>query len=335
MAGQYAKPRSADIESDTGLPSYRGDAVNGLAPTPEQRIPDPARMVHAYHASASTLNLLRAFATGGFADLHQVHAWNRDFVAASSAGARYDALGREIDRALSFMRAIGIELGPTGEQVELYTSHEALLLDYERALTRTEDATGLAYDLSAHTVWIGERTRDLEGAHVAFAAAVGNPIGVKLGPSASPEDAAALVERLDPRGEPGKVTLIARMGAGKVADALPPLIEKVRGTGHVVVWACDPMHGNTVTAGGVKTRRFEDVMAEVQGFFDVCRGLGVWPGGLHIELTGENVTECLGGAEAISEADLSGRYETACDPRLNTSQSLELAFLVAEMLQQG
>ena len=264
-----------------------------------------------------------------------MHAWNRDFVRGSQRGPRYDALGREIDRALSFMRASASNSGPPASTVELYTSHEALLLEYERALTRTEDATGLVYDLSAHTIWIGERTRALEGAHVQLAAAVGNPIGVKLGPTASPEDAAALVERLDPDGEPGKVTLIARMGAGKVADALPPLIEKVRATGHVVVWACDPMHGNTVTAGGVKTRRFDDVMAEVQGFFDVCRGLGAWPGGLHIELTGENVTECLGGAEAISEADLAGRYETACDPRLNTSQALELAFLVAEMLQQG
>jgi 3-deoxy-7-phosphoheptulonate synthase len=335
MAGQYAKPRSADLEPGTGLPSYRGDAVNGLAPTAEQRTPDPRRMLRAYNGSASTLNLLRAFATGGFADLHQMHAWNRDFVARSSAGERYEMLARDIDRALSFMRAIGVQLGSSGEQVELYTSHEALLLEYERALTRTEDATGLAYDLSAHTVWVGERTRHLDGAHVAFAAAVGNPIGVKLGPTASPEDAAALVERLDPRGEPGRVTLISRMGAGKVADALPPLIEKVRGTGHSVVWACDPMHGNTVTAGGVKTRRFDDVMAEVHGFFDVCRRLGAWPGGLHIELTGEDVTECLGGAQAISEADLAGRYETACDPRLNTSQALELAFLVAEMLQQG
>jgi 3-deoxy-7-phosphoheptulonate synthase len=335
MAGQYAKPRSADYEAGTGLPSYRGDAVNGLAPTIEERTPDPGRMVRAYHSSASTLNLLRAFATGGFADLHQVHAWNRDFVAASSAGERYDMLGRDIDRALSFMRAIGVELGPSGQQVELFTSHEGLLLEYERALTRTEDATGLAYDLSAHTIWIGDRTRALDGAHVAFAAAVGNPIAVKLGPTTRPEDAAALVERLDPRGEAGRITFISRMGAGRVADALPPLIEKVRGTGRTVVWSCDPMHGNTVTAGGVKTRRFDDVMAEVQGFFDVCRGLGVWPGGLHIELTGENVTECLGGAEAISEADLGGRYETACDPRLNTSQALELAFLVAEMLQQG
>ncbi len=335
MAGQYAKPRSADIEAGTGLPSYRGDAVNGIAATAEDRIPDPFRMVRAYHSSASTLNLLRAFATGGFADLHQVHAWNRDFVAASPAGKRYEVVARDIDRAMRFMRAIGVSLGATGEQVELFTSHEALLLDYERALTRTEDATGLAYDLSAHTIWIGERTRQLDGAHVAFMSAVGNPIGVKLGPSASPEDAAALVERLDPRGEPGRITLISRMGAGKVADTLPPLIEKVRATGRAVVWACDPMHGNTVTAGGVKTRRFDDVMAEVQGFFDVCRGLGAWPGGLHIELTGENVTECLGGAMAISEADLAGRYETACDPRLNTSQALELAFLVAEMLQQG
>ena len=334
MAGQYAKPRSADIEPGTGLPSYRGDAVNGLAPTIEERTPDPQRLMRAYHSSASTLNLLRAFATGGFADLHQVHAWNRDFVAASAAGARYDEIGRDIDRALNFMSAIGVELGPSGQQVELYTSHEALLLDYERALSRTEDATGLAYDLSAHTVWIGDRTRDLEGAHVAFMAAIGNPIGVKLGPSISPEDAATLVERLDPRNEPGRLTLISRMGAGKVADALPPLIEKVRATGRSVVWACDPMHGNTVSAGGVKTRRFDDVMTEVQGFFDVCRSLGAWPGGLHIELTGEDVTECLGGAQAISEADLAGRYETACDPRLNTSQALELAFLVAEMLQQ-
>ena len=237
----------------------------------EERIPDPQRLVRAYHSSASTLNLLRAFATGGFADLHQVHAWNRDFVAASAAGARYEEIGRDIDRALSFMRAIGVQLGPSGQQVDLYTSHEALLLDYERALSRTEDATGLPYDLSAHTVWIGDRTRDLEGAHVAFAAAIGNPIGVKLGPTISPEDAAALVERLDPRNQPGRLTLISRMGAGKVADALPPLIEKVRATGRSVVWACDPMHGNTVTAGGVKTRRFDDVMAEVQGFFDVCR----------------------------------------------------------------
>jgi 3-deoxy-7-phosphoheptulonate synthase len=335
MAGQFAKPRSADIEADTGLPSYRGDAVNGLAATEADRRPDPQRLVRAYHTSSSTLNLLRAFATGGFADLHQMHAWNRDFVAASSAGARYEALARDIDRALSFMRAIGVGLGQTGEQVELYTSHEALLLDYERALTRVEDASGLAYDLSAHTIWIGDRTRDLEGAHVAFAAAVGNPIGVKVGPSIPPEDAAALVERLDPRNEPGRITLISRMGADKVADRLPPLIEKVRATGHSVIWACDPMHGNTESVGGIKTRRFEAVMAEVQGFFDVCRGLGVWPGGLHIELTGENVTECLGGAQAIGEADLAGRYETACDPRLNTSQSLELAFLVAEMLQQG
>ena len=335
MAGQFAKPRSSDIEPDTGLPSYRGDAVNGFEATLAARTPDPQRMVRAYNSSAATLNLLRAFATGGFADLHQVHAWNRDFVAASTAGARYEVVGRDIDRALAFMSAIGVQLGPSGEQVELYTSHESLLLDYERALTRTEDATGLSYDLSAHTIWIGERTRDLEGAHVAFAAAVGNPIGVKLGPNASPEDAAALVERLDPRGEPGKVTLIARMGASKVNHALPPLIEKVRATGHQVVWACDPMHGNTVSVGGIKTRRFDDVMTEVQGFFDVCRGVGAWPGGLHIELTGENVTECLGGAEEISEADLAGRYETACDPRLNTSQALELAFLVAEMLQQG
>jgi 3-deoxy-7-phosphoheptulonate synthase len=334
MAGQFAKPRSTDIEAATGLPSYRGDAVNSLQPTPAARIPDPRRLMRAYQTSAATLNLIRAFATGGFADLHQVHSWNQDFVLRSPAGERYDLIARDIERALSFMRAINVDLGPAGHMVELYTSHEALLLEYERALTRTEDATGLGYDTSAHMVWVGERTRDLHGAHVAMAASIGNPVGVKLGPTATPEDAAALVERLDPDGIPGRLTFISRMGAGKVRDTLPPLIEKVRATGHQVVWACDPMHGNGRTVGAIKTRHFDDVLEEVLGFFEVHRALGTWPGGLHVEFTGEDVTECLGGAEEIREGDLETRYETACDPRLNTSQALELAFLVAEMLQK-
>jgi 3-deoxy-7-phosphoheptulonate synthase len=334
MAGQFAKPRSTDIEAATGLPSYRGDAVNSLEPTPAARIPDPRRMMRAYQTSAATLNLLRAFATGGFADLHQVHAWNKDFVLRSSAGERYEMMARDIERALSFMQAINVDLGPAGHMVELYTSHEALLLEYEHALTRIEDATGLGYDTSAHMLWVGERTRTLDGAHVAMAASIGNPVGVKLGPTTTPEDAAALVERLDPDGVPGRLTFISRMGAGKIRDALPPLIEKVRATGHQVVWTCDPMHGNTRSLGAIKTRHFDDVLDEVLGFFEVHRELGTWPGGLHVEFTGEDVTECLGGAEEISEGDLETRYETACDPRLNTSQALELAFLVAEMLQK-
>jgi 3-deoxy-7-phosphoheptulonate synthase len=334
MAGQFAKPRSTDIEAATGLPSYRGDAVNSLEPTPAARIPDPRRMMRAYQTSAATLNLLRAFATGGFADLHQVHAWNKDFVLRSSAGERYEMMARDIERALSFMQAINVDLGPAGHMVELYTSHEALLLEYEHALTRIEDATGLGYDTSAHMLWVGERTRTLDGAHVAMAASIGNPVGVKLGPTTTPEDAAALVERLDPDGVPGRLTFISRMGAGKIREALPPLIEKVRATGHQVVWTCDPMHGNTRSLGAIKTRHFDDVLDEVLGFFEVHRELGTWPGGLHVEFTGEDVTECLGGAEEISEGDLETRYETACDPRLNTSQALELAFLVAEMLQK-
>jgi 3-deoxy-7-phosphoheptulonate synthase len=334
MAGQFAKPRSTDIEAATGLPSYRGDAVNSLEPTPAARIPDPRRMMRAYQTSAATLNLLRAFATGGFADLHQVHAWNKDFVLRSSAGERYEMMARDIERALSFMQAINVDLGPAGHMVELYTSHEALLLEYEHALTRIEDATGLGYDTSAHMLWVGERTRTLDGAHVAMAASIGNPVGVKLGPTTTPEDAAALVERLDPDGVPGRLTFISRMGAGKIREALPPLIEKVRATGHQVVWTCDPMHGNTRSLGAIKTRHFDDVLDEVLGFFEVHRELGTWPGGLHVEFTGEDVTECLGGADEIREGDLETRYESACDPRLNTSQALDLAFLVAEMLQK-
>jgi 3-deoxy-7-phosphoheptulonate synthase len=330
MAGQYAKPRSADLDG-LGLPSYRGDMVNDLAATIESRTPDPTRLLRAYSTAAATLNLLRAFATGGTADLHEVHSWNRAFVRASPVGERYEALAREIDRALGFMRAVGID-GDALHVVELFASHEALILEYERALTRTDGEQ--AYDLSAHFVWVGERTRQLDGAHVDFLSRVGNPIGVKLGPGTTPEYAVEVVERLDPDGEPGRLTLISRMGSQRVRDVLPTLVEKVAAAGHPVVWQCDPMHGNTVeSANGYKTRHFDRIMDEVHGFFEVHRALGSYPGGIHVELTGEDVTECLGGGQAIAEADLVGRYETACDPRLNTQQSLELAFLVAEMLR--
>jgi 3-deoxy-7-phosphoheptulonate synthase len=337
IAGQFAKPRSADVEAGSGLPSYRGDAVNDLARTVEARTPDPRRMLTAYHQAASTLNLLRAFATGGFADLRQVHSWNQDFVRRSSAGQRYEALAHDISRALDFMRACGIDLSamPIAQEVELYASHEALLLDYERPLIRKEQASGEYVATSAHMLWIGERTRSLDGAHVDLLAGVLNPVGVKLGPSATPRDAVALAERLDPGNEAGRLTFVTRMGADRVRDLLPPLVSAVTEAGRTVVWACDPMHGNTVESStGYKTRHFDRILDECRGFFEVHRALGTWPGGVHVELTGEDVTECLGGAERIADADLAGRYETACDPRLNTSQSLELAFLVAEMLQQ-
>jgi 3-deoxy-7-phosphoheptulonate synthase len=337
IAGQYAKPRSKDEETlpdGTVVASYRGDAVNDLARTAEARRPDPRRMLRAYVTAATTLNLLRAHATGGFADLRRVHAWNKDFVRRSPAGERYESMAAAIDSALAFMAACGVDLDrlDSTHGVELYASHEALLLDYERALTRVEGGT--AYDLSAHLLWVGERTRDLGGAHVDFVSRVANPVGVKLGPATRPEDAAALVERLDPNREPGRLVLITRMGAARVRTALPPVIEKVRATGASVVWVCDPMHGNTYeTARGVKTRHFDEILDEVRGFFEVHRALGTHPGGISVELTGDDVTECLGGAEELADADLAGRYETACDPRLNTGQSLELAFLVAEMLR--
>jgi 3-deoxy-7-phosphoheptulonate synthase len=336
IAGQYAKPRSADVEARTGLPSYRGDAVNDLAPTLEARIPDPRRMLRAYTASAITLNLLRAYTRGGYADLRKVHAWNKDFVRRSPAGQRYEQVAQDIDRALDFMRACGIDLDlmELTHGVEFYASHEALLLEYERGLTRWDDARGAAYDLSGHMLWAGERTRALDGAHVEFLSRIANPIGVKLGPSTRPEDADALVKRLSPAGVPGRITLITRMGARRVRELLPPIVERVMAGGASVVWACDPMHGNTVeSSSGYKTRHFEDVIDEVQGFFEVHRKLGTHPGGIHVELTGDDVTECLGGADRIVDADLADRYETACDPRLNTSQALELAFLVAETLR--
>jgi 3-deoxy-7-phosphoheptulonate synthase len=334
MAGQYAKPRSAPFETVDGVdyPSYRGDAVNDLAADLMLRTPDPARLVEAYHRSSATLNLVRAFTQGGYADLRQVHAWNTDFVRDSSAGVRYERLAGDIDRALAFMRAIGADPEEL-HRVEFFAGHEALLLDYERALTRIDSRTGLPYDVSAHFVWVGERTRQLDGAHIDFASRIHNPIGVKLGPSTSPDDAVALLERLDPDAIPGRLTLITRMGAGAVRDTLPPVVEKVNASGRPVVWVCDPMHGNTFTAdSGHKTRRFDDVLDEVTGFFEVHAELGTHPGGIHIELTGDEVTECVGGSEGLDEAQLPRRYETACDPRLNRTQSLELAFLVAEML---
>jgi 3-deoxy-7-phosphoheptulonate synthase len=333
MAGQFAKPRTRATEIRDGieLPAYRGDAVNGFAFTAADRTPDPRRLLRAYHAAAVTLNLARAFATGGYADLRLVHAWNQDFVRSSGVGERYERLAREIDKALAFMHACGAD-PEEFHSVELYSSHEALILDYERALTRIDSRTGTPYDVSAHFVWIGERTRQLDGAHIEFARRIRNPIGVKLGPTATADDALALIERLDPEREPGRLTFVARMGAARVRDALPPLVEKVTAHGGQVGWVCDPMHGNTFEApSGHKTRRFDDVLDEVRGFFEVHHALGTHPGGIHIEFTGDDVTECVGGGDPIVEGDLHQRYETVCDPRLNRSQSLELAFLVAEM----
>jgi 3-deoxy-7-phosphoheptulonate synthase len=333
MAGQFAKPRTRPTETREGveLPAYRGDAVNGFEFTPEARQPDPARLLRAYNSAAVTLNLCRAYANGGYADLHQAHAWNRDFVAESPVGQRYEQLAGEIDRALAFMKAAGVD-SEEFHGVEFYSSHEALLLDYERALTRVDPGSGLPYDLSAHLVWIGERTRDLGGAHVEFCSRIRNPIGVKLGPTASPDDAVALVERLNPDGEPGRLTLITRLGADRIRDLLPPLVERVNESGAPVVWVCDPMHGNTFEApSGHKTRRLDHVFDEVAAFFEVHRALGTHPGGIHVEFTGDDVTECIGGGHEIVEDDLQSRYETACDPRLNRGQALDLAFMVAEM----
>ncbi len=332
LAGQFAKPRSrpTEIRDGTELPAYRGDAINGFDFTPQSRAHDPDRMLRAYHCSAVTLNLCRAFATGGYADLHQVHAWNQDFVRRSPSGQRYERLAGEIDRALSFMRACGADPEEL-RRVEFYSSHEALLLPYEQALTRVDSRSGGRYDLSAHFLWIGERTRATDGAHVAFAAGIRNPVGVKIGPDATPEGLRALIRRLSPDGEPGRLSLITRLGAGMIRALLPPLIKAVDAEGIPVAWICDPMHGNTFEApSGHKTRRLADVLAEVQGFFEVHRGLGTHPGGIHIEFTGDNVTECVGGSHEIIAEDLYQRYETACDPRLNRGQALDLAFTVAD-----
>ncbi|MDB1089897.1 3-deoxy-7-phosphoheptulonate synthase class II [Streptomyces sp. ACA25] len=333
IAGQYSKPRSKPVETRDGvtLPTYRGDSVNSPDFTEEARTPDPERLRRMYHASAATLNLVRGFTTGGYADLRQVHAWNQDFVRNSASGQRYEALAREIDNALNFMYACGADPAEF-HAVEFYASHEALLLDYEAALTRVDSRSGKQYDVSGHMVWIGERTRQLDGAHLAFAATLRNPLGVKLGPTTTPEEALTLIDRLDPDREPGRLTFITRMGADKIRDRLPTLVEKVTASGAQVAWVSDPMHGNTYeAASGHKTRRFDDVLDEVKGFFEVHKELGTHPGGIHVELTGDDVTECVGGGDEIFVDDLHQRYETACDPRLNRSQSLDLAFLVAEM----
>jgi 3-deoxy-7-phosphoheptulonate synthase len=333
MAGQFAKPRSSDFETrgDVTLPAYRGDIVNGYDFTPESREADPARLVKGYHTAASTLNLIRAFTQGGFADLRQVHSWNQGF-AANPANQRYEGLAKEIDRAIKFMIACGADFDAM-KRTEFYTSHEGLLMDYERPMTRIDSRTGTPYNTSAHFVWIGERTRDLDGAHVDFLSRVRNPIGVKLGPATSTDDMLRLVDALDPNREPGRLTFITRMGAGKIRDALPPLLEAIQGSDATPLWVTDPMHGNGMTTPtGYKTRRFDDVVDEVKGFFEAHRAVGTHPGGIHVELTGDDVTECLGGSEHIDEATLATRYESLCDPRLNHMQSLELAFLVAEEL---
>ncbi|MCX8133917.1 MAG: 3-deoxy-7-phosphoheptulonate synthase class II [Roseococcus sp.] len=338
MAGQFAKPRSSDVETrgEVTLPSYRGDIINGAEFTPEARVPDPRRMEFAYLQSAATLNLLRAFATGGFADLHQVHRWNLDFVARSPLGDRYEGIATRIDETLSFMAACGMnsDNAPQIRETAFYTSHESLLLPYEQALTR-ESSThlGRTYACSAHFLWIGDRTRQPDGAHVEFLRGVANPIGMKVGPSMEPEELVRLTEILNPRNEPGRLTLISRMGAEKVEAKLPPLVRAVRRAGREVVWLCDPMHGNTVTQNGYKTRSFEAILAEVRRFFDAMAAEGAVAGGVHVEMTGRDVTECLGGAQRLTAADLSANYATFCDPRLNAEQSLELAFLIAEELK--
>jgi 3-deoxy-7-phosphoheptulonate synthase len=337
MAGQYAKPRSSPTETRDGvtLPSYFGDAVNDRAFSAGARRPDPSRLRAVYEASAATLNLVRAFTGGGFADLHRVHTWNQGFLTDSPAAGRYERLATEIDRAMAFMHACGVDPRQL-HTTEFFTSHEGLLLDYETALTRVDGETGRPYATSAHLLWIGERTRDPSGAHVEYFSRIANPVAVKLGPSATPDELLAYADRLDPHRRPGRLTFVVRMGRDRIRDVLPVLMEKAAANGIQACWITDPMHGNTFTvAGGRKTRRFDDVLDEVRGFFEVHRTLGAQPGGIHVELTGEDVTECLGGGQNIGVGDLARGYESACDPRLNHSQSLDLAFLVAEMLQDG
>lgn len=336
IAGQFAKPRSSGTETRDGatLPSFRGHIVNDINFEESSRKPDPNRLLQAYNTSAATLNLLRAFTRGGYADLRQVHEWNQEFVASSPAGKRYEILATGIEKALNFMTACGFDTDDAAmRQVELYTSHEALLLGYEQALTRQDSITGDWYDCSAHMLWIGERTRELDGAHVEFLRGVHNPIGSKIGPSTSPGDALDLCNALNPDKVPGRLTLISRMGAGKVGEHLPAILEAVSAAGHPVVWQCDPMHGNTyATESGIKTRDFDVIMTEVREYFEIHRATGTWPGGVHCELTGDTVTECVGGSDSLAADQLGERYETMCDPRLNGRQSLDLAFGVAELL---
>ncbi|MBO9501565.1 3-deoxy-7-phosphoheptulonate synthase class II [Brevundimonas sp. A19_0] len=340
IAGQFAKPRSSSVEAIDGveLPSYRGDIINGMGFTPAERVPDPQRLLKAYHQSASTLNLLRAFAGGGYADLYNIHRWTLGFAADNTYGARYRELADKIGEALAFMEAVGVtpESHPDLSRVEVFTSHEALLLNLESALTRLDGATGEWFDTSAHMVWIGERTRQPDGAHIEFARGIRNPIGLKCGPTMEPEDLLALLDILNPENIPGRMTLIGRFGADKVGERLPKLMREVKAAGRRVIWSIDPMHGNTLKAGnGYKTRPFERILSEVRTFIDVAEAEDVHPGGVHLEMTGQNVTECLGGAQMLTEDDLSSRYHTHCDPRLNADQALELAFLVAERLTSG
>ena len=338
MAGQFAKPRSANDETigDTTLPAYRGDIVNGIGFDSASRVPDPERLLQAYHQATATLNLLRAFAQGGFADLHKVHQWNLQFVAGSPQGARYEELSTRIDETLAFMAACGLtsETVPQLRETDFYTSHEALLLPYEEALTRVDSLSGQWYDCSAHMLWIGDRTRQLDGAHVDFLRGVQNPIGLKVGPSLPADDLIRLIDLLNPQNEAGRLTLISRMGSDKVEQHLPALVRAVKKEGRKVVWSCDPMHGNTVkSSSGYKTRPFDRILGEVRGFFGVHQAEGTYAGGVHFEMTGKDVTECTGGAQAISDDGLGDRYHTHCDPRLNASQALELAFLVAAHLK--
>lgn len=338
IAGQFAKPRSSPTETKDNLelPSFRGHIVNDSDFEAGARKANPQRLLQAYHQSSSTLNLLRAFTRGGFADLAQVHSWNQEFVAQSPAGAQYKQIADGITDALAFMKACGVTSkdNPALHEVDFYTSHEALLLGYEQALTRQDSTSGNWYDCSAHMLWIGERTRQLDGAHVEFLRGVNNPLGCKIGPTASPEDVISLCEALNPDQIPGRLTLITRMGASQINELLPDLVQSVEQSNHPVVWTCDPMHGNTFTAeSGLKTREFDDVLEETKSFFNIHKSIGSWAGGIHIELTGDDVTECLGGADKVSDEDLALRYETMCDPRLNASQSLELAFHVSEQLR--
>jgi 3-deoxy-7-phosphoheptulonate synthase len=338
MAGQFAKPRSAAVETVDGvtLPSYRGDNINGMDFEAHARAPDPERLIRAYSQSAATLNLLRAFAGGGYADLHNIHRWTLGFVDGSPQGARYRELTDKISEALTFMQAIGVtpQSHPDLSRVEFFTSHEALLLGFEEAMTRVDSTSGDWYDVSAHLLWIGERTRQLDGAHVEFMRGIRNPVGLKVGPTLEPDELLALIDALNPDDEPGRLTLYGRFGADKIAARLPRLMEATRRDGRQVVWAIDPMHGNTLVAGnGYKTRPFDRILAEVRGFIEIAQAEGVHPGGVHLEMTGQNVTECLGGARALAEGELATRYDTHCDPRLNGEQALELAFLVSEKLK--
>ncbi|MGN0926605.1 class II 3-deoxy-7-phosphoheptulonate synthase [Ectopseudomonas mendocina] len=337
MAGQFAKPRSSGSETIDGitLPAYRGDIVNGIGFDAASRVPDPERLLQAYHQATASLNLLRAFAQGGFADVHQVHQWNLDFIANSALAEKYHQLANRIDETLAFMRAVGMDSAPQLREVSFFTAHEALLLNYEEAFVRRDSLTGRWYDCSAHMLWIGDRTRQLDGAHVEFMRGIENPIGVKVGPSMDPDELIRLIDTLNPDNDPGRLNLIVRMGADKVEAHFPRLLRKVKQEGRQVVWSSDPMHGNTIKASsGYKTRDFAQILSEVRQFFAVHQAEGTYAGGIHIEMTGQNVTECIGGSRPITEDGLSDRYHTHCDPRMNADQSLELAFMIAETLKQ-